>query len=414
MQKQYLENQVLTDDCFKTLTEIANENGFLASSHQVVTKDGYILSLWRIPGSMKESQLNSATKPPVLMVPALEVDMMEWVVARPEVAHAFVLARQGYDVWLLNNRGTRFSQAHVSLDPKSKEFWNFDWEDMGTKDLPATLDYISNATGFEKVNYMGHSQGTTQIIAGSALDSDYFNSKINLAVLMAPPMSLKNCKDEAMVTASNPVILQGITAVLEAAGQYNLIPYGSFSAGVTSGVCKLFDGAVCKFALKWFGGGDPNVDDMTRVPVFMSGLPSGSGYKNFVHYGQLMHTDTESFRRYDHGAIENHKRYGQSTPPDYELAKIKYPIAMLAGTKDVLADPADVAWFHEQMKDTTVFFKGDYDLDHNSFAIAKDMSFFTKDAMAVLNHYNDKCDESTAGSSFVEGNDKCAREQGFM
>jgi len=56
------------------------------------------------------------------------------------------------------------------------------------------------------------------------------------------------------------------------------------------------------------------------------------------------------------------------------------------------------------MKDTTVFFKGDYDLDHNSFAIAKDMSFFTKDAMSVLNHFNNKCHESTLGSHFEEGN----------
>lgn len=169
--------------------------------------------------------------------------------------------------------------------------------------MPATLDYITKETGFEKINYIGHSQGTTQIIAGSALDSEYFNSKINLAVLMAPPMALKNMKDVSMRAASYPVVLQGIILVLEIAGQYNLIPYGSFSAGVTSGACKLFDGAICKFALKYFGGGDPTVDDMTRVPVFMSGLPSGSGYKNFVHYGQLIHTDTESFRRYDHGDI---------------------------------------------------------------------------------------------------------------
>jgi hypothetical protein len=69
-----------------------------------------------------------------------------------------------------------------------------------------------------------------------------------------------------------------------------------------------------------------------------------------------------------------------------------------------MANPKDVSWFHDKMKETTVFFKGDYDLDHFSFAIAKDMSFFTKDAMAVLNHYNYKCHESTLKSNFNEGN----------
>lgn len=102
---------------------MANENGFLANSHQVVTQDGYVLSLWRISGDKAYLDEPKGTRPPVLMVNALEVDMMEWVVARPEVAHAFVLARQGYDVWLLNNRGTRFSQTHVSLNPKEKAFW---------------------------------------------------------------------------------------------------------------------------------------------------------------------------------------------------------------------------------------------------------------------------------------------------
>jgi len=48
-----------------------------------------------------------------------------------------------------------------------------------------------------------------------------------------------------------------------------------------------------------------------------------------------------------------------------------------------------------------------YYLGHMSFAIAKDMSWFTVDTMAIVNHYNNKCDESTANSKFVEGNEKC-------
>jgi len=33
------------------------------------------------------------------------------------------------------------------LKNNQKEFWDFDWEDMGTKDTPAVIDYILKSTG---------------------------------------------------------------------------------------------------------------------------------------------------------------------------------------------------------------------------------------------------------------------------
>lgn len=83
--------------------------------------------------------------------------MMIYVLHKPEVAPAFVLARAGYDVWLGNNRGNTYSTGHISLDPNSKEYWQHDWEDMGTKDVPAFIETIVNITGHQKITYMGHS-----------------------------------------------------------------------------------------------------------------------------------------------------------------------------------------------------------------------------------------------------------------
>jgi pimeloyl-ACP methyl ester carboxylesterase len=60
-----------------------------------------------------------------------------------------------------NNRGTYYSNKHATLDPKSKEYWDFDFEEMGLYDQPAMIDFIIKTTGQEKITYMGHSEGTT-------------------------------------------------------------------------------------------------------------------------------------------------------------------------------------------------------------------------------------------------------------
>lgn len=95
------------------------------------------------------------------MMPAQDADMMEWVMNTGETAPAFVIARAGYDVWLGNNRGTRYSLGHRSLTKKDRAFWDFYQEDLGRKDVPAIIDFIKVYTGVKSVSYVGHSMGTT-------------------------------------------------------------------------------------------------------------------------------------------------------------------------------------------------------------------------------------------------------------
>jgi pimeloyl-ACP methyl ester carboxylesterase len=96
-------------------------------------------------------------KPAVLMMAGLECDMNFWLANDPDVTPAFVLANAGYDVWLANNRGTRYGTAHVSLDVKSEEFWSFNQEQLGLYDLPANIDFVLKQTGQQKLTYVGHS-----------------------------------------------------------------------------------------------------------------------------------------------------------------------------------------------------------------------------------------------------------------
>ena len=110
---------------------------------------------------LSESTQTGEPKPAVLFVHAQDADMMQWVVNSEEKANAFIASRAGYDVWMGNNRGSKYGQYHKTLDPKNREFWDFYQEDMGTKDLPAFIDFVLDHTGLESISYVGHSEGTT-------------------------------------------------------------------------------------------------------------------------------------------------------------------------------------------------------------------------------------------------------------
>lgn len=73
-----------------SMKEMVEAQGLVLEKHEVTTKDGYILGLYRIPGTLGQS---AQGKPPVLMVHGLSCDMVSWVYAGPSKAPAFVMAK---------------------------------------------------------------------------------------------------------------------------------------------------------------------------------------------------------------------------------------------------------------------------------------------------------------------------------
>ena len=67
------------------------------------------------------------------------------------------IAESGYDVWLGNNRGTRYSNFNQNIDTEaSAEYWDFSWAEMGLYDVPAFIDKILEVTGQANVTYIGY------------------------------------------------------------------------------------------------------------------------------------------------------------------------------------------------------------------------------------------------------------------
>ena len=49
----------------------------------------------------------------------------------------------GYDVWLANGRGTRYSLEHTTLDARTDPaYWDFSWDLQGKYDNPANIKKV--------------------------------------------------------------------------------------------------------------------------------------------------------------------------------------------------------------------------------------------------------------------------------
>jgi len=70
------------------------------------------------------------------------------------------------------------------------------------------------------------------------------------------------------------------------------------------------------------------------------------------------------------------QKYGQATPPDYDLSKIAVKMAMATGDVDMLGDKEDVKWLMDSSQSginhTLLIWNKEYHFDHGSFTQGND------------------------------------------
>ncbi len=72
---------------------------------------------------------------------------------RRDKSPAFLAADAGYDVWLGNIRGNKYSRQHISLDPNRSngQFWDFSFEQNGKIDLHDMIKHVKEVTKVDKI-----------------------------------------------------------------------------------------------------------------------------------------------------------------------------------------------------------------------------------------------------------------------
>jgi len=90
-----------------------------------------------------------------------------------------------------------FSYEHLDHDTYDSsqlfsKYWDFSYDDMIKYDLKANLNYVKLITGFEKMIYFGHSQGTLMFFMGYTLFPEFLESSVEKFIALGPMFSLNS------------------------------------------------------------------------------------------------------------------------------------------------------------------------------------------------------------------------------
>ncbi|KFQ81830.1 Lipase member M, partial [Phaethon lepturus] len=332
--------------------EIVRYHGYPYEEHEVVTDDGYYLTVQRIPhgrdnpGSMSTSHEAEAQgssmfcpspKPAVLLQHGLVLEGSNWVTNLPNSSLGFILADAGYDVWIGNSRGNSWSRKHKEFEFHHQKYSAYSFHEMAMYDLPATINYILQKTGQEQLYYVAYSQGTTTgFIAFSSIPE--LDRKIKMFFALAPITTNSNMKSPLVRVFDLP---EGLVKLI--LGHTVVFDKGEILQQMISSLCSypIFK-SFCSLVL-YLPGGFTNSLNVCGSPVtsfiFLMVLHNAWIINTGLLLFQLYQTG--EFKHYDYGS-DNMLHYNQTTPPFYELENMKAPLAVWYGGRDWISAPEDV------------------------------------------------------------------------
>ncbi|XP_003748498.1 lipase member K-like [Galendromus occidentalis] len=297
------------------------------------------------------------TKVPMLMVHALAVNGDVFLLNLPEHDLAMTLANNGYDVYMVNFRGSSYSPLSV------EQYVNTSLDDCIFKDLPTTVDFVLEKTNRSDLNIVAYSKGT-YVTLGLLANSPEYNRKVRLLVLMTPVTAISR----------PPLLLFSVFYFLE----IGIKTFGTALANLLDtnllldvqhlfGVPFVIDrlahiaplGAQCVWNSAFSGYPDCisrtnlNIDLLEKM--FIRGFPDKAYAREVIQFSQ--NSKSERFQSYspswfdgdaglifpalksllapwsDDGSLENVK--------EYSLSAISAPVAILQANRELFSQPKD-------------------------------------------------------------------------
>ncbi|XP_034244321.1 lipase 3-like [Thrips palmi] len=347
-----------TDDNV-TASDLMVDLGYPMQTHFVTTQDGYRLRLERAPNPGRQ---------PVLLAPGLQLTPACFVLLGRGKALAPLLYDAGFDVWMINYRGTINSREHIKLSTKNEEYWDFSWHEQGVFDNAAAIDYVLAQTSFPSVMYAGHSMGATTFMAMAAARPEY-QRKVRAAFHMAPagPMHAQR----SPVVELLYVLKNGTQPLVEGLGlRRTMRPLYMIAKLLIKVLLPVARPLV--YSVVYSLVGFKKNETYLELPNFLNSVPTGGSWGQIFHYLQDVNPNTQGIRQYDHGAARNQDVYGAPEPPLYNLSAIQTPTHLYLGHNDILCRPQDMAYLRSQLPNVvSVHYDEDATFNHIDFIASR-------------------------------------------
>ncbi|XP_003743429.1 gastric triacylglycerol lipase [Galendromus occidentalis] len=322
----------------KDIEGFITSRGFNFSRHEIITSDGYHIEFHRL---WREDSVDRSSLPVVIGAHLLGTSNS--YVMDPD-GIAFAYAGADFDVWLVNNRGTRYGRKHKRLDPEKDhyDFYEFTIVEIGAIDLAEQIDYVLRETGHKKVNYVGVSQGGASLYALLSKKPAY-NAKIAKASSYGGFRSFCYNNDIRYMVAALPYDIFG-DYLFDLVSTRQVLDVDFSSCSRTAKLCEYLGVNFLGFESNYYL-------NFSRVGVYGKNFPAGSSLRNFMWYAQSRQIGCDgNMREFDHDygliprlftklglrASKNLKIYGTAEPPLLDAKNVNIDLKIYYSDGDVL------------------------------------------------------------------------------
>ncbi|KAJ7969650.1 Lipase [Quillaja saponaria] len=357
-------HQSLNTDA-RTCQDVITELGYPYEAIHVITADGYVLLLERIPR-------RDARKAVYLQHGILD-SSMGWVSNGIVGSPAFAAYDQGYDVFLGNFRGL-VSREHVDKNISSRQYWRYSMNEHGTQDIPAMIEKIHEVKTSElrlsqpDVEEESNDDQTYKLCAichslgGAAILMYVITCRIEekphrlSRLVLLSPAGFHDDSPLVFTVVEHLLLLLGPILAPIVPGLY--IPTRFFRMLFNKLARDLHNlpavGGLVQTLMSYGVGGDSsNWVGVLGLPHYnMNDMP-GVSFHVVLHLAQMKRA--RKFRMYDYGSpAANMEVYGSPEPFDLSeyYGLINVPVDLVAGRKDKVIRPSMVRKHYKLLKDS--------------------------------------------------------------